>query len=551
MSNKKVDLMWKSFKGIRKLDSINSDVEFGADVATNIVLSKEKSGQQRSIKSSGWFNNYASLSEHIIRLFPATISGYTTANQLIAFTKTSTHINAWIVEDDSGFVTPFKVAEFDLTEDVTDCCMVQFGDRMVLVVAFNTSKLGFICYSADDLTPAWTRSETSNWFYRQETIVEESTEATVTNITSITPYKARLAINGKTTYAAETVESIYGIWFSESGNPLNFTHDPLSSASSTSAFFVEIGEYANKIIQYHGITAFANNSSYNIYGTSQDDIGVEPLTAKGVIGNAAFAINGQCAYVDNYSNNIFILTNNIDSTIGFDRAIGNNIQDFLSDVKNVTINIIDRRVRMLKETGQSLVYDVDIGEWTVETFNQKARAITFLNKELFCDQTETIKRITTDRQASSVQIPTEEGYFSYYKTNLIWLDSQTSVKNHIYPFAVVLEPQTNNDFFIKFTTDRGNQITGRITRSGYANVATYSESDTIPLDGSKFVDDDDDYTGRVFFARKQTELLVTVERPPYWRYLTIEIYTTSTNMEFNISGIEAKQTFITDEMLDY
>ena len=134
---------------------------------------------------------------------------------------------------------------------------------------------------------------------------------------------------------------------------------------------------------------------------------------------------------------------------------------------------------------------------------------------------------------------------------MIWLDSQSSVKSHIYPFAIILEPQTNNDFFVKFTTDRGNVYEGRVTRAGFANVATYSNSDTVPEDGSQFVADDDDLSGRVFFNISGTELLVTVERPPYWRYLQIDIYTTSPTQQFNISGIEAKNTFIETSMLDY
>ncbi|MEE1030035.1 MAG: hypothetical protein UIC65_03355, partial [Alphaproteobacteria bacterium] len=66
-----------------------------------------------------------------------------------------------------------------------------------------------------------------------------------------------------------------------------------------------------------------------------------------------------------------------------------------------------------------------------------------------------------------------------------------------------------------------------------------------------FVDDDEDLSGRVFFALSQTELLVTLDRPPYWRYLQIDIYTTSAAQQFNISGIEAKNTEINTEMLDY
>ena len=97
MGNRNVNLLWKSFKGIRKLNTINSDVEFGADIAHSVRLSKEKSGQQRSIKSSGWFEPWDELTEPVIRLYSANMSGYSTPNQLIAFTKTSGAINAWIV----------------------------------------------------------------------------------------------------------------------------------------------------------------------------------------------------------------------------------------------------------------------------------------------------------------------------------------------------------------------------------------------------------------------------------------------------------------------
>ena len=152
---------------------------------------------------------------------------------------------------------------------------------------------------------------------------------------------------------------------------------------------------------------------------------------------------------------------------------------------------------------------------------------------------------------NAVQVPNENGYYSHYRTNLIWLDSQSSVKSHLYPFAIVLEPNTTNIFHIKFTTDRGKTFDYTVTRAGYENVATYSNSDDIPEDGSHFVDDDDDLSGRVFFAQSATELLVTVERPPFWRYLQIDIYTVSSDQQFNISGIEAKNTVITNEMLEY
>ena len=126
------------------------------------------------------------------------------------------------------------------------------------------------------------------------------------------------------------------------------------------------------------------------------------------------------------------------------------ILDYLSDITDVSINALGRKVRMTKTTGESLIYDVDIAEWTSEKFNANSQCETFLNEEFMADGTKIIKQITEDRQATSVQIPIDGGYYSYYKTSLIWLDSQTSVKSHIYPFAIILEPQTNNDFFIKF-----------------------------------------------------------------------------------------------------
>ena len=89
MSTRNVNLLWKNFRGIRKLNSINSDSEFGADIAHGIRLSKEKSGQYRSIRSSGWFSDYTTLSEPVLRLFSANLSCYTNPDQLIAFTKGS------------------------------------------------------------------------------------------------------------------------------------------------------------------------------------------------------------------------------------------------------------------------------------------------------------------------------------------------------------------------------------------------------------------------------------------------------------------------------
>lgn len=552
MSTTQRNLLWKSFKGLRKLNSINSDVELGADDILNVMLSKEKSGQNRSIRSSGWFNQHVTTTENVIRLFAANLSGYAYSNQLIAFTKTSGNINAYIIEDDREIFLQDKIAEFPIASDVTDVCMTQFGDRIVMVCAFGTNNLGFVTYSATSLSSAgWTQMGATSWWYRVNAITESTTSSSVTDIKTIIPYRSRLALAGRTTYTENSVEAIYGIWFSEAGNPINFSHDYSESASETGAFFVEVGEPITKLVEYHGITAFGMNRSYNIYGTSSSDITVNPLTAKGVKNNAVFVINGQCAYIDSYSTNIFTMRDNIDNTIGFDQPIGNDIQDFLQDINDVSVNSIGRRIRIMKKAGQSLVYDIDIGEWTAETFVANARCITFLNKEIFCDGTTNVYQITSERKANSVQTPTTTGYYSYYKTNLIWLDSQTSLKSHIVPFAVILEPQTNNDFYIKFTTDRSVAYLGRITRSGFTNIATYSENDTVPADDSQFVTSDSDTSHGVFFRRSGNELLVTVPNPPYWRYLTMEIYTTSATMEFNISGIEAKQTFITDEALDY
>lgn len=556
MATNKVNLLWKSFKGIRKLNTINSAEELGADKILNVSLSKEKSGQQRSIRSSGWFNEYINMgkpdepSDPVIRLFSANMSGYRYPNQLIAFTSGET-INAWLVEDDSGILAePVKIAEFPSAEDVTDVCMTQFGDRLIVVVAFGNNSLGYLMYSSDDET-GWTPiTDGSLWKYRSVAITESSTQKTVGDITQVRPYGARLAINGGTRYEETGTEFINGVWFSEAGNPLNFAPSYASEATETSAFFIETGEYANKLVEYNGLTVFCRNRSYNIRGTSQNDIVVQPLTAKGVFGNAVFVMNGQCAYVDSYAKNAFILTNNIDGTIGVDSPIGNDIQDYLQDVENVSINSHNRRVRLTKESGQSLVYDVDIAEWTSEQFTKNARVVEFLNKELFCDGTTAIKQITETRQANSKQLPTAEGFYSYYKTNLIWLDSQTSVKSHIYPLAVILEQQTNNVFFIRFTTDRKEVYEVDINRPGNVNVAMYSDTDE-PKNNTFFVEDDEDISGGVFFSIAENDLLETIDRPPYWRYLQIEIYTKNANQEFNISGIESKQTFITDELLDY
>ena len=482
MGNKNVNLLWKSFKGIRKLNSINSDIEFGADVAHGVRLSKEKSGQQRSIKSSGWFEEWGELTEPVIRLYSANMSGYTSPNQLVAFTKTNGAINVWVITDDTLVKNPIQVATFPLAADVTDVCMTQWGDRLVLVVVFGTSNLGFVCYSATALV-GWTQMDSTGFYYRVEPITESTTNSAVTEIKRVRPYRSRLAINGMTTYNAQGAETIYGVWFSEAGDPLNFSMDYISTATDTSAFFCETGEYVNQIEEYHGLTVFCRNRSYNITGTSQNDYKQLPLTAKGVFGNATFTMNGKCGYVDSWGKNIFTLRDNIDGTIGFDEPVGDDIQDYLEDIENVTVNILGRRVRVLKSSGQSLVFDVDVGEWTEETFVPNARAVTFLNKEFFCDGTENIYEITEKWSTNSQQTANEDGYYSHYRTNLIWLDSQTSIKSHIYPFAVILEPQTSNDFYIKFTTDRGETYEGRITRAGFSNAATYSNSDAVPEDG--------------------------------------------------------------------
>ena len=548
--NRNINLLWKDFKGIRKLNSVNSDTVLAADIAHNIRLSKEKSGQFRSIRSSGWSKVFTTMTENVVRLFSANMSGYGAPDQLIAFTRTDSAINAWLVYDSTSNLIKEKIATFDLADDVTDVCMVQWGDRLVMVVAFGTNKLGFVCYSATALT-GWTQMASTGFYYREESIKESDTHASVNQIKRIKPYRSRLAINGVTSYSENDVETIYGVWFSEAANPINFTKDYITSATDTSAFYVETGEYVNQLEEYHGLTAFCRNRSYNITGSSQSDIKVEPLTAKGVFGNATFTINGKCGYIDSWSNNIFTLRDNIDGTIGFDDPVGDDIQDYLADVSEVTVNVLGRRVRILKPSGQSLVFDVDIGEWTEETLVENSRAVTFLDTEYACDGTGDIFYVNDSWGVNSTQIPNENGYYSHYRTNLIWLDSQSSVKSHLYPFAVVLEPQTSNDFFIKFTTDRGDSFEGRVTKASFQNVATYSNDDSVPEDGSQFVSDDEDTSGRVFFAMSQTELLVTVDRPPFWRYLQIDIYTTSPSQQFNISGIEAKNTVISDEMLEY
>ena len=628
MTTRNVNLLWKDFKGIRKLNSINSDTVLGADIAHGVRLSKEKSGQFRSIRSSGWFKPFTpcgtttiaqttgsslsnitieavkfaktsgvtgsgtytftyngtswvnSSSEEVlpinygvvfigtpvsgdvltvtysyqsaIRLFSANFSGYTvSANQLIAFTKSGQAINVWLITGDLATINPIQIGSFTIVgaSDVTDVCMVQWGDRLGMMIAFGTSALGFVYYSADS-TIGGTQFGTTGFYNQTINLVDSSTSNPIYEVSSIKPYRSRLAINGYTKYVATKTEAIYGVWFSEAGNPTTFTTDYMSDASETSAFYVETGEKVNKLEEYHGLTAFCQNRSYNITGTSQNDVRCEPLTAKGVLGNASFTINGKCAYIDSWAKNIFTLRDNIDGTIGFDDPVGDDIQDYLEEVKDVTVNTIGRRVRLLKSSGESLVYDVDIGEWTEETFVANARAVTFLNRELFCANDNIIYEISDNRGLDCIQTPNENGYYSHYRTNLIWLDSQSSVKSHLYPFAIILEPQTSNDFFVKFTTDRGDVYDAKVTRGGVENVAVYSVNDT-PVDGSMFVSSDDDISGGVFFDLSDTELLVTVERPPYWRYLQMDIYTTNPSQQFNISGIEAKNTVITDEMLDY
>lgn len=558
MSTSNVNLLWKDFKGIRKLNTINSDTVLGADIAHNVRLSKEKSGQNRSIKSAGWFVDFTELTEDVIRLFSANFSGYAAPDQLVAFTKTDTAINVWIIYDSTSNSTHIQIATFPLATDVTDVCMVQWGDRLGMMVAFGGSSLGFVYYSADAVIGG-TQMGTSGFYYKTISVKELTTNKAVDEITRVCPYRSRLAINGVTEYTAPdpnnpsqpSLETIYGVWFSEAGDPTNFTMDYITDATETSAFFVETGEKVNQLEEYHGLTAFCRNRSYNITGTSQSDISVMPLTAKGVFGNATFTMNGKCGYVDSWARNIFTLRDNIDGTIGFDDPVGDDIQDYLEDIDDVTVNTLGRRVRMLSKNGGSLVFDVDIGEWAEETFPENARAVTFLNAEYFCVGGTTVYSISDRWSSSSTQVPNENGYCSHYRTNLIWLDSQTSIKSHIYPFAFILEPSTNNDFFVKFTTDRGDSYDAHVTRAGFENLAIYSVDDTVPSDGSMFVNDDDDLSGRVFFSISGTELLVTVERPPFWRYLQIDIYTTSPNQQFNISGIEAKNTFINTEMLDY
>ena len=628
MTTRNTNLLWRDFKGIRKLNSINSDSVLGADVAHNVRLSKEKSGQIRSIRSSGWFKpalvcgllsgtqtagsglsnifvssvkfslkvssqsgtevftyngdnwlNSASeevyLAEYgisfvgtptagdeitvtyafekVIRLFSANISGYGPSDQLIAFTKTSSHINVWIVYDSTYNSIQTKIAELDPATDITDVCMTQWGDRLGMMVANGGDYLDFVFYATDPNIPGATPMGATGFYYKKIILYGTGMVGNVPirNISQLKPYGSRLAVNGYTEYnTGHNRESIYGVWFSESGDPTTFSMDYINSATDTSAFYVETGEMVTKLESYHGLTAFCRNRSYNITGTSQNDYEVKELTAKGVFGNAAFSVDGKCAYIDSYSKNIFTLRDNIDGTIGFDDPVGNDIQDFLEDVENVTVNVLGRRVRILKESGQSLVYDIDIGEWTEEMLFESSRAVTFLNNEFFCCGEATVFSTSMSWGLDALQLPDGDGYFSHYRTNLIWLDSQSSVKSHLYPFAIILEPNTSNNFFVKFTTDRGDVFEAKITRAGYENVATYSNNDN-PNDNSFFVNDDDNHSGKIFFGISGTELLVTVERPPFWRYLQIDIYTTDYTDQFNISGIEAKNTVITDEMLDY
>lgn len=553
MSTKNINLLWKDFKGIRTMNTVNSASQLAADIAHNIRLSKEKSGEMRSIVTSGWFEEFTDMEEPVIRLVSANVSGYADAEQLIAFTKSGNVIKAWLVMGSSGSLVKEQIGSWLNQSDITDACMVQLGDYLVLAVAFGSSNLGFIMYATSTPTitgVTWTNF--GNWHSGDALISDSTLNANIKEITSIRQYGARLAINGTTEYkSSSSSERIFGVWFSVAGEPTNFSTIYLENATETSAFCVPTGDKIMHLENYHGLTAFGKNRSYNITGTSQNDYRIMDLTAKGVIGNAAFTLNGQCAYVDSQANNIFTLRDNIDGTIGFNDPIGNDIQGYLTDVENVTINTNDRRVRMTKESGQCLVYDVDIGEWTEETLNKNARVVTFNGHEYYCDKSVHIYLITENWTAKSQIVPNDEGYYSHYRTNLIWLDSQTSVKSHLYPFAVVLEPRSTNIFKIKFTTDRGDVYEANISRAGITNVATYSQDTTVPDDGSQFVNDPTDLSGRVFYSTTDTDLLVTIDRPPFWRYLQIDIYTNSPTHQINVSGIEAKNTFLTDEQLDY
>lgn len=552
MSVGSTNLLWKDFKGIRKLHSINSDKMLGADICHNVRLSKEKSGEMRSIRSSGWYSQWTDMTESVVRLFAANCSGYPAPDQLIAFTKTNSAINAWLIYDNTGDTTKTQIATFPAATDVTDVCMTQWGDRLGIVVAFNADFFGFIFYSADPNIPNAVQMGSSGWYYIKVQPSQQVSALPLTNISRVCPYGPRLAINGTATYSTGTGrESIYGVWFGEAGNLTNFNADPTTTASETSAFYVETGEYVNQLEEYHGLTAFCRNRSYNITGNSQNDIKVLPLTAKGVFGNATFTVNGKCGYVDAWSKNIFTLRDNIDGTIGFDNPVGDDIQDYIEEgISDVTINIKGRRIRITQPSGVSLVFDIDIREWTEETFMENARVETFLNTEYFCDKTTKVYVVNDNWGSTTVQEKDSDGYYSHYRTNLIWLDSQSSVKSHLYPFAIILEPNTANDFRVKFTTDRGEVFDYPVTKAGYANAAVYSNDDT-PNDGSYFVSSDDDHSGKVFFSLANTELLVTVDRPPFWRYLQIDVYTNSPNQQFNISGIEAKNTVISNEMLEY
>lgn len=551
MANNKVNLMWKSFKGIRKLNSINSDTVLGAEEIHNVTLSKEKSGKERSIRSSGWVRDFAEVSSNVVSLAATNFSGYPYSNQLVAFTVDGGNIIAKLIADDSGVIEEKTIATFPNVSDVYDSCMTQWGDRLVLCIAFGAEKIGFIAYSGTVLAD-WT-SAGDSWYYREINISEISLgNVPVKKITSLCPYQARLVINGISEYNDDSKETVFGVWFSEAGQPLNFASSYITAETGTSAFFVETGEYVNKVVNYNGIMAFGATRAYNIVGSTQSDIGCHPIVARGVTGNAVFVLNGQCAYVDSIARNIFTLRDNIDGTIGFNQEIGGDIQDYLSNVNRVSINTCDRIVRMTKPTGESLVFDADENEWTHERLDNNAFCVTFANREVYCNGTNLIKEVTSRRESGSVQNANNEGFYSYYKTNIMWLDSQTSIKSHIYPFAIVLEPQTNNDFFVRFTVDRNEVYNARVTKAGFSNVATYSATDEVPENGSMFVEESTDLSGRVFFGGIMgNDILVTVEPPKFWRYLQIEIYTNSPNMEFNISGIEAKQTFIDDEQLDY
>ena len=251
MTTRTVNLLWKNFKGIRTLNTINSDTEFGADIAHNVRLSKEKSGEMRSLVTSGWFEEYATMTEPVIRLVSANISGYTDAEQFIAFTDDGSNINAWLIKENiDGSITTTKIGIFAGQQDVTDTCMVQIGDYLGLAIAFGTNKLGFIIYSTTSPTIAdVTWASLGNWRYGFDTIDDTTNHATVQNITSVRQYGSRLAINGEIVYSSGNEptkeEHLYGVWFSEAGVPTKFAATYMDSATDTSAFYAPTGDKIN------------------------------------------------------------------------------------------------------------------------------------------------------------------------------------------------------------------------------------------------------------------------------------------------------------------